>query len=370
MQLPLLATGGEVLALRLQFLAFVLVEAGLALQFTAAGVEASQFRLNRQQLVFPKGLHLLLEQLQFGHGLVQLLSAAGDGRGVPLFLGFQRLLARGQILEGLLGGFVGQHHLLAASQLQPFPQVLVLPGLGAVLLQPLAAGQQFLLNDPAALLALLHVIELAAGLFDPGVEQGNTGQFIDQAAAVAVAHRDDAGDVPLHHHVAALGINPKAAQLGLQLLQVAGHPVGAVAGAVGAPWHHPQFAGHRPFRLSRLNPGPLRWCLQAFLGGIGCPVAQVKADADGCFSGLAGLEHAAVDQVRQAVSPHATTGGQAQAEQNAIKDVAFAGAIGSGHDGESLFKRDRHRSAERLEVRQPNLIDMNQQDLGLSASRN
>ena len=83
MQLPLLATGGEVLALRLQFLAFVLVEAGLALQFTAAGVEASQFRLNRQQLVFPQGLHLLLEQVQFGHGLVQgLLSAAGNGRGV------------------------------------------------------------------------------------------------------------------------------------------------------------------------------------------------------------------------------------------------------------------------------------------------
>ena len=44
--------------------------------------------------------------------------------------------------------------------------------------------------------------------------------------------------------------------------------------------------------------------------------------------------------------------------------------FGSGHDGESLFERDRHRPAERLEVRQPNLIDMNQQDLGLSASRN
>ena len=111
-------------------------------------------------------------------------------------------------------------------------------------------------------------------------------------------------------------------------------------------------------------------CIRDSLGGIGCPVAQVKADADGCFSSLTGLEHAAVDQVRQAVSPHATTGGQAQAEQNAIKDVAFAGAIGSGHDGESLLKGDGHRSAERLEVRQPNLIDMNQQDLGLSASRN
>ena len=116
-----------------------------------------------------------------------------------------------------------------------------------------------------------------------------------------------------------------------------------------------------------MNPRSLCRCLQAFLGGIGCPVAQIKADTDCCFSGLAGLEHAAVDQVWQAVCPHATTGGQAQAEQNAIKDVAFAGTIGSGHDGESLLKRDAHRSAERLEVRQPNLIDMNQQEQGLSA---
>ena len=220
-------------------------------------------------------------------------------------------MARRQILEGQLGCLIGQHHFLAASQLQPLSELLVLPGLGAVLLQSLAAGQQLLLNDPAALLALMHVIELSAGLFDPGVEQGNTGQFIDQTASVAVAHRDDAGDVPLHHHVAALGINPEAAQLGLQLLQVAGHPVGAVTGAVGAPRHHPQFAGDRPFRLSRLNPRSLRRCLQAFLGGIGCPVAQIKADTHCCFSGLAGFEHAAVDQVRQAVCPHATAGGQA-----------------------------------------------------------
>ena len=51
LQLPLLATGGEVLALPLEFLALLLVEAGLAFQFATAGVEASQFRLNRQQLV-------------------------------------------------------------------------------------------------------------------------------------------------------------------------------------------------------------------------------------------------------------------------------------------------------------------------------
>ena len=63
MELPLLATGGEVLALRLQFLAFLLMEAGLAFQFAVAGVEASQFCLNRQQLVLPQGLHLLLQQV-------------------------------------------------------------------------------------------------------------------------------------------------------------------------------------------------------------------------------------------------------------------------------------------------------------------
>ena len=94
----------------------------------------------------------------------------------------------------------------------------------------------------------------------------------------------------------------------------------------------------------------------------------LKLQGDGCICG--GWKHAAVDQIRQSVSPHAPAGGEAQAEQNAIKNVALAGAIGSGHDGESLLKRDRHRSAERLEVRKPNLIDMNQQDLGLSAGRN
>ena len=56
-------------------------------------------------------------------------------------------------------------------------------------------------------------------------------------------------------------------------LASAWHPFGAVAGAVGAPWHHPQFAGHRPLRLSLLNPGAFCRCLKAFLGGIGCPVA-------------------------------------------------------------------------------------------------
>ena len=341
---------------------------GLAFQFAAAGVEAGQFRLNRQQLVLPQGLDLLLQNAQLCSGLVELLATAGNRCGIPLLLGFEGLLAAGEILERLLGGFKGQHHFLLPPQLQPFAQRLVLAGLGAVLLQPLAAGQQFLLNDAAAFLALLHVIELAPGLFDPAVEQGDAGELIDQAAAVAVAHRDDAGHIALHHDIAPFRVDAQAPQLGLQLLQVAGHAIGAVAGAVGAARHHPQLAGHGPFPLPRLDPGPLLRSVEPVFGGIGLPIAEVKADADARFSGLAGLEHAAIDQIRQSVGPHAAAGGQAQAEQNTVKDVAFPRTVRSCHHGESLLERDRHRSTEGLEMRQSNLIDVDQQKRGLSAS--
>ena len=253
--------------------------------------------------------------------------------------------------------------------MQAFPQLLVLAGLGAVLLQPLTAGQQFLLDDPAAVLPLLHVIQLAAGLFNAGVEQGNAGQFIDQSAPVAVAHRHDAGHIPLHHHIAALGIDAQSAQLGLQLLQVAGHTISAVAGAVGAPRHHPQLAGDGPFVLIRADPGPLLRRLQPLLGGVGAPVAEIEAHADGGLGRLTGLEHTAVDQIRQTVGAHSAAGCQAEAEQNAVQDVALPGSVRSGDHGESLLQRDRHRPAEGFELCQPDLIDMNQQGFGLSASR-
>ena len=136
-----------------------------------------------------------------------MLATAGNGCGIALFLGFEGLLAAGEILESLLGGFKCEHHLLAATQLHSFAQLLVLPGFGTVLLQPLAAGQQFLLDDPAAFLAFLNVIKLALGLIDAAVEQGDTSQFVDQAAAVAVAHRHDAGHIALHHDIAAFRID-------------------------------------------------------------------------------------------------------------------------------------------------------------------
>ena len=204
---PVLAAVGQVMAQPLQPLSFLLMAASLPFQFPSAGLQAFQLGLNRQQLIFPQSFHLLLQGLQFGAGLAEALLAAGDCRIIALLLGFKGLLTAGQIFERLAGRFEGQHHLLTAAQLQPFPQLLVLPGLGAVFFQALATGQQFLFDDPAAVLPLLHVVELAAGLLDAAVEQGNTGQFVDEAAAVAVAHRDDAGHIALHHHIAAFGVD-------------------------------------------------------------------------------------------------------------------------------------------------------------------
>ena len=152
------------------------------------------------------------------------------------------------------------------------------------------------------------------------------------------------------------------------MLQVAGHPIGAVAGAVGPPRHHPQLAAHGPFGLPRFDPGTLLRRLKAVFSGIRLPVAEVEADAHRRLGGLARLEHGAVDQIRQTICAHPPAGGQAEAEQDAIKNVALARAIRSRHHGEPLLEGDRHRPTERLELRQPDLIDVNQQERGLSAS--
>ena len=102
LQLPLLlkhllAAIGQVMAHTLQPLAFLLVLSGLAIQFAAAGLQSEQFRLHRQQLVFPKGLDLLLQGLQLAGGFPQGLAGAGDGGGIALLLCFDRQLAAAEI---------------------------------------------------------------------------------------------------------------------------------------------------------------------------------------------------------------------------------------------------------------------------------
>ena len=47
----------------LKSLSFLLMQTGLSFEFPAARVQACQFSLNGQQLIFPEGFHLLLQGL-------------------------------------------------------------------------------------------------------------------------------------------------------------------------------------------------------------------------------------------------------------------------------------------------------------------
>ena len=161
-------------------------------------------------------------------------------------------------------------------------------------------------------------------MLNAAVKQRHTSQLINDSAAIAGAHRNDAGDIPLHHDIAAIGIETQAAQLGLQLLQVAGHAIGAVAGAVGAAWSHPQPASDGPFGLASFDPGAFFGGFKTLFGRVGLPAAQIEAHRHRRFRRFSLFEGVVIDQVRQALSAHAAATGQPEAKEDAIKDVAFA----------------------------------------------
>ena len=250
-----------------------------------------------------------MKDLQLSAGFVEGLAAIGDGDAIPLLLGFEGLLARAEVFECLFGSLKGEHHFLLAAELQPFTKILILTGFGAVFFEALAARQQLLLNDSAAVLPLLHVVELAPRLFDARIEQSDTGKFINEPTAIAIAHRHDAGDIALHHDVAPLRIDAQTAQLGLELLEVAGHPISGITRAVGAAWHHPQLARHGPFLLSRLNPGTFRWCLETVFRRVGYPVIEVEPHAHRGFGCFSGFKNPAIDQVWQPIRAHSAAVG-------------------------------------------------------------
>ena len=234
------------------------------------------------------------------------------------------LTVLGQLLE--LGAVLlhHQHLLLLTAKLHLLAQLLIEPGPLAIALQAGAGGFQLAFNDAAALFALLHVIKLAAGLLNAAVKQRHTSQLINDSAAIAGAHRNDAGDIALHDDIAAIGIKPKPAQLGLQLLQVARHPIGAVAAAVGAAGCNPQAPGDGPFGLPGLDPGPFFGGFQALFGGVGLPAAQIEAHRHRRFRRFSLFQGVVIDQIGQALSAHTPATGQAKAKEDAVEDVAFA----------------------------------------------
>ena len=331
-----------------------------ALQFPLPALQPRQLCLHRQQLAFAKSFHLPLDVLQ----LLDLL-VVGFGELLPL--GLQGLLflvvlplARHQVFTLATGRLPQQHQLLLAGPVQLVTQLLITAGLLAVALQPLAADPQFRLHNTAALFMVPHVRELAAALLNALVKQRHTRQFVNDFPAFAATHGHNAGDIPLHHHVAAGGVDAETPQLNLQLAQAAGLRPNGIGAAVGAARGQPNAAGDHDLLLLWMNPRP-----GALLPGVGfnfrgLPVAEGKRDADRRFGSFALPHHAMVNQVRQALRTHTTAGGQPQAKKDAVNNVTFAGAIGSGDDSKSRIQRNLYAAAKGLEATEFNLLNVNQ----------
>ena len=114
-------------------------------------------------------------------------------------------LAGHQVFPLPTGCLPKQHQLLLASLLEFMAQLLMAVHLPAVPLDPLAAAPEFRLHNMAALLMLPHIRELAATLLNALVKQRHTRQFVNDFSTFTVTHGHNAGDIPLHHHVAAGG---------------------------------------------------------------------------------------------------------------------------------------------------------------------
>ena len=89
----------------------------LALQFAALRIQASQFRLHTQQLVFTQCLDALLQGLETLGRFLQREIPLLYGACITFVLVAQLLLALLQTLAFGLGGFKGQHQFLAPHKL-------------------------------------------------------------------------------------------------------------------------------------------------------------------------------------------------------------------------------------------------------------
>ena len=182
------------------------------------------------------GTDLRCDLLLFGTDLVLLLPEGclklrllGDVRldpggepGYLLGLGFQFGLLH---LEPPVG-------VLRLGDVQCVPGIQVLPG---ILPLPLQLGDlcRELLGDYGdAVQVRLGLGPLRTCLVDVGIEAGDTGYRIEDAAPLVVTHLDDTGDVTLLDQVVSVGTDPglrqKAVELGHRGLAVVNEEIGAV----------------------------------------------------------------------------------------------------------------------------------------------
>ena len=253
--------------------ALILLQPVLApMQLAVGTVKARQFTLRLQQLFFAEGTHLLLQLGKGGGGGLDRLTIPQQGfvELEATVIQLLQLFDQGLALAAPL--LDPQQLLLQAALLQLAAEALVQAGPLGIAVEAGTGGVQFGLDDAAAFLTLLHLIELGAGLGDAPIKEGHPRQLVDDAAPLPGTHRHDAGDIALHDDVAAFGVDPQAPQLGLQLLGGAGLAFGEIGAAVGAPGGDTQPPGDRPLPLAGLDPGTFGGRFEALLGRVGCPV--------------------------------------------------------------------------------------------------
>ena len=100
---------------------FLLVLRCLPFQFAALRIESGQLRLHSQQLVFAKGLDVVLQGFQVGGRLLKRGLPFFDGAGVAGVLITQLLMPLLKAVAFGLGCVVRQHQFLSATQLELFP---------------------------------------------------------------------------------------------------------------------------------------------------------------------------------------------------------------------------------------------------------
>ena len=206
------------------------------------------------------------------------------------------------------------------------------------------------------------------GLDNFAIEVGHPRQLIDNLPPLPGVHGNDAGHVPLQHHVVALGIDPQLREGLVQLAEGAGFAANVVVGGVGSLLGDAQFAGDSPFTeglaVGIAQTGQVFGGFGGNGGQQGGFFAQIKGDSNGSFYGrslafaLALAHLSLVYQVGQAIGPHSFGGGEAEGKQQRIENVGFTGAVGARNHGESGQQGNSRRAAKGFEVRDFNLLDI------------
>jgi hypothetical protein len=325
-------------------------------------LQAGDLAADLLHLPLERELFLLAGPLDLGLQVLQVLGESGDSL---LALGECLLAVRELGLPVLDVSPRGREFLAALFEfgqvaiglvlLFLLAEALVLQG-GLPLLGELVEALFFLLDAEFGLADVLaDLFELLEGVRFLPVELRDAGDFVDDLPALVGGHLDDAGHVPLHHHVVPFRGDPGRGQQVLDVREVHRAAVEIVVGVVVV--------------LGLLDP-PLDPDLVDLLDGLGSDRRGDLGGRDGAVTVVechldVGLANAVVvpvrlvgrivDEVGELLGAHPAGPGQAQGEQDGVDDVRLPRAVRAADGGEVLVEGDPGGPSEALEILQDDL---------------